>query len=82
MKPVLLYLPALDEALATNAPVILSLKRGISRKLNLPLVDLTQAVQAGGKALYLEADPVHFNQAGNEAIARRLLDILSPPAAR
>ena len=48
LKPVLLYLPALDEALATNAPAILSLKRGISRKLNLPLVDLTQAVQAGG----------------------------------
>jgi lysophospholipase L1-like esterase len=81
-KPVLLFLPALDEAGTTNSPAVLRLKRDISRKLSLPLVDLTPAVQAGGKKLYLEADPVHFNHAGNENIARQLFDIVSPLAAR
>jgi len=53
----------------------------VSRKLNVPLVDLTAEVQAGGNALYLEADPVHFNEAGNAIIARKLFEIVSPLAA-
>ena len=81
IKPVLLYLPSLEEAGATNAPPVLKVKRDISRQLNLPLVDITQEARTGGKGLYLEADPVHFNNAGNAMIARRLFETLSPPAA-
>ena len=82
VKPVLLYLPALDEARATNPPAILKVKRDISRKLNLPLVDLTTEVLARGNSLYLQADPVHFNAAGNATIARQLLDIVRPLATQ
>ena len=80
VKPVLLYLPSLEEANATNPPPVLKVKRGISRQLDLPLVDITPDVQTAGKGLYLEADPVHFNRAGNAMIARRLFETLSPPA--
>ena len=82
VKPVLLYLPALDEAGATNSPAILNVKRDISRKLNLPLLDLTSEVQLHGTSLYLQADPVHFNAAGNATIARQLLDSVRPLTAQ
>ncbi len=82
VKPVLLYLPALDEARATNSPAVLTVKRDISRRLNLPLVDLISEVQASGDSLYLQADPVHFNAAGNATIARQLLEIVRPLAAQ
>ena len=81
VRPVLLYLPSLDEARATNASMILNVKRDVSWKLNVPLVDLTAEVQAGGNALYLEADPVHFNAAANAIIARKLFEIISPLTA-
>ena len=82
VKPVLLYLPTLDEVGATNSPPVLSLKRDISHKLNLRLVDLTPEVQAHGASLYLQADPVHFNAAGNAIIARQLLETVKPLATQ
>ena len=82
VKPVLLYLPSLDEAQAADASMILKVKQEVSHKLKLPLVDLTSEARAGGKALYLDADPVHFNVSGNRAIAQRLFETLKPmPAA-
>ena len=81
VRPVLLYLPSLDEARATNATMILNVKREVSRKFNVPLVDLTPEAQAGGMELYLGADPVHFNAAANGIIARKLFEIVSPLAA-
>jgi len=80
VRPVLLYLPAFDRAGATNAEPILSAKREVSQRLQVPLLDLTTDVQTGGKILYLEADPVHFSNAGNEVIAQRLLETISPLA--
>jgi len=78
IKPVLLHLPAANEPGSTNSSTVLPLKRAISQELNVPLVDLTPEVQQAGNALYLQGDPVHFNSAGNEKIARRLFDIVSP----
>ena len=78
VKPVLIYLPALDEALSTNSPPVLLSKREVSQKLNVPLVDLTADMKAGRKWLYLEGDPVHFNDGGNEVIAQRLLEAIRP----
>ena len=81
VKPVLLYLPSLDEARATNATMILNVKRDVSSKFNVPLVDLTPEARAGGNELYLEADRVHFNEAGNAIIARKLFETVSPLTA-
>jgi len=82
VKPVLLYLPTLDEVGATNSPPVLGLKRDISHKLNLRLVDLTPELQAHGASLYLRADPVHFNAAGNAVIARQLFETVRPLATQ
>jgi lysophospholipase L1-like esterase len=37
---------------------------------------------AGDKPLYLDADPVHFNAAGNELIARALFESVTHLTAR
>ena len=73
----MLYLPGLDELGATNSPPVLRVKRDVHQKLNVPLVELTLDIQPQGKALYLEADPVHFNARGNQIIARRLLETVT-----
>ena len=44
---------------------------------SLNSVELTPDIQPQGKALYLEADPVHFNARGNQIIARRLLETVT-----
>lgn len=77
-KPILLYLPSLDEAQATNSSTVLNAKRDLSQKLNLPLVDLTHEVRTNGKSLYLDADPVHYNTLGNQLIAQRLFQAITP----
>ena len=76
IKPVLLYLPSLDEAQSTNSTTVLKVKRELGESLNLPVVDLTPAVRTNGKALYLEADPIHYNALGNSMIAQRLYESL------
>jgi len=78
LKPMLLYLPSLDEAQATNSSTVLNAKRDLSKKLNLPLVDLTPEARTNGKALYLDADPVHYNALGNQLIAQRLFEAITP----
>ena len=70
-KPVLLYLPMLENLTTTNS-LVAKVKRDVAQKLKIPLVDLTPDAQPEGKNLYLDADPVHFNARGNEIIARRL----------
>jgi len=81
VKPVLLYLPMLDELTATSPPGVLKVKREISGQLSIPLVEMTPDVQPMGKTLYLEADPVHLNAHGNEIIARRLFETVTNLAA-
>jgi hypothetical protein len=40
------------------------------------VVDLTPEVRTNGKALYLEADPIHYNALGNSMIAQQLFESL------
>jgi lysophospholipase L1-like esterase len=61
---------------------VLAAKLGASAKLSVPLVDLTPELAAGGKVLYLEADPVHLNAAGNAIVARRLFESITNGLAR
>ena len=74
VKPVLLYLPMAQDLNATNTPAILKVKQDVHNRLNVPLVDLTPDLRPEGKALYLEADPVHLNVRGNEIVSRRLFE--------
>jgi hypothetical protein len=76
VKPLLLHLPALDELNSTNLSRDLRIKSDVSRRLNVPLLDLTPDLRPGGKSLYLEADPVHPNAEANKIIAQRLLGTL------
>ena len=69
---VLLYIPTLEDLAATNPSRVLRAKQAVSAKLGAPLVDLTADLTPGGKALYLEADPVHLNSAGNMIVAERV----------
>lgn len=82
VKPVLLYLPQAGELESSAATSVLKAKRAISEKLGVPLVNVSADVKPEGKALYLDADPVHFNARGNELIARRLTEaaakVISP----
>lgn len=77
IKPVLLYLPTLDELESTNVSPVLKIKRQVSRELHLPLVDPTAALKPGLKGLYLEADPVHLNARGNKIVAQELFEAVS-----
>ena len=77
VKPVLLFLPSLDDLNSTNISSVLKEKRLVHSELNMPLVDLTPELLPRGKALYLEADPVHLNAAGNEIIAGKLFETLT-----
>jgi lysophospholipase L1-like esterase len=74
---VLLFQPWATELAATNAPTSLRVKRGIHERLQMPLLDLTPDLRAGGDELYLEADPVHLNARGNEIVGRRLFEAVN-----
>ncbi len=77
VKPVLLFLPSLNDLSSTNTPSVLKAKRLIHRELNVPLVDVTPELLPRAKALYLDADPVHLNADGNEIIAEKLFETLT-----
>ena len=74
VQPILLFQPALGDLSSTNASPVLVVKRGVAERSGVPLVDLTAELQTEGKALYLDADPVHLNARGNEIISRRLFE--------
>jgi len=73
----LLFLPTLDDLLSTNQSRVLRAKLAVNTNLGVPLVDLTRELSSGGKALYLEADPVHLNAQGNALVAERLFESLT-----
>lgn len=70
--PVLLYLPLADDTNAKLQGSLRAAKAEISQQLNVPFLDLTADVAGKGNALYLDADPVHFNAEGNQMIGQRL----------
>jgi lysophospholipase L1-like esterase len=74
IKPILLFLPTADELDGPDSAVLRA-KKSIAESLDLPLVEMTADLKAEGKALYLEADSVHFNARGNEMVAARLSEI-------
>ena len=69
-------MPRLDELGPTNEVSIRTIKREIGARRQVALVDVTAEVSLRGKALYLEADPVHFNAEGNAIIAQKILATL------
>lgn len=71
-RPVLLFLPTQDELAAQTPPGILTIKEQVAREHGVPLVDLTASARPRANELYLDGDPVHFNEAGNELIGRKL----------
>jgi lysophospholipase L1-like esterase len=92
VQPVLIYIPALDDLLATNAVTAhstnatnttsqlaraLRAKQQVHQDLKVPLIDLSPQLRAGNKALYLDADPVHLNAAGNAIIAQTLFQSIT-----
>jgi len=78
-RPVLLYLPTLDVLTGTNFSSIKRLKSEVASELSVPLVSVEPRQPAGAAVeLYLEGDPVHFNAAGNELVARELVKAIAP----
>lgn len=78
VKPVLLYMPTLTHIKTTNN--IDNVQRAttlVSQSLNVPLVDVSAAIAPQADALYMDADPVHFNVEGNQIIARQLFETVS-----
>lgn len=74
---VLVFIPTLEDLSNTNQSRVLVTKQAVSAKLDVSLLDLTPDLATGGKALYLEADPVHLNATGNELTARRLFQTVT-----
>ena len=74
VRPALLYSPDLREFTATNRQDILEVKRAAGIKFGVPVVDMTSELKPQGKALYLEADPVHLNAQGNAMVAEKLFE--------
>jgi hypothetical protein len=75
VKPVLLYMPtltSLKQSGETNN--VCRAKLLISQALNVPFVDTTPVLATKPEEWYLEADPVHFNVAGSQIIARTLFE--------
>jgi lysophospholipase L1-like esterase len=77
VRPVLLFLPSVDQLTATGRVNRLELKRAASVKFGVPLVDMTADLKPQGKALYLDADPVHLNAQGNAMVADRLFETIT-----
>jgi len=76
-QPVLLFLPTLDNLKSTNQSLVLRAKQAVSMSLSVPLADLTPGLSPEGKALYLEADPVHLNARGNGIVAQRIFETVT-----
>ena len=77
VKPLLLFIPTLDQLSATNSSNVLLAKTQVSRQCQVPLLDLTSDLKPRGIELYLEADPVHLNALGNDIVAQRLFESVS-----
>ncbi len=77
VQPVLLFLPTLNDLQSTNQSRVLRAKLAVAAALRVPLADLTSGLSSQGKALYLEADPVHLNARGNEIVAQQIIETIT-----
>jgi len=76
VKPLVLHTPVQTDLEKGVDGAVLPSKRQVAQKLNVPLVDPTEEMKDKTGSLFLEADPVHYNAAGSEIIARHLSDAL------
>ena len=74
VRSVLFFAPILSELEDTNACAVLKVKRKVADEFSAPLVDVSADLRPQGKALYLDADPVHLTATGNEMVALRLFE--------
>jgi lysophospholipase L1-like esterase len=72
IKPVLLYIPTIGYLRDPDSDHILKIEMLVSRKLSVPLVDMTDDIRPKGKDLFLEGDAAHLNVAGNQFVAQHL----------
>jgi len=78
VKPILLCLPMLTSLKTpSESNNVWRAKKAVSQSLNVPLLDISPELAPKAGSLYLEADPVHFNAAGNQIIARKLFENVS-----
>ena len=80
VQPVLVYIPTQTILLQPTSNAftdVLRAKTAVGKKLNVPMLDLTPDLFPKVNDLYLEADPVHPNAAGNEIIGRRLAEVIT-----
>jgi lysophospholipase L1-like esterase len=77
VQPLVIYLPQLDELQGPSLLSMHKVKTELCQQMGLPFLDFTPLLRAQGKALYLDADPVHLNAAGNKIVAGRLRDEIS-----
>jgi len=82
VQSILLYLPTVSEATATNRSDVYKVKSAAGAKFGVPLVDLTADLKPRGNALYLEADPVHLDAQGNAMVAERLFETFTNSLTR
>ena len=80
VQAVLVYLPTQDTLFGSNTNFngILRSEQRASNEFHVPLLDLSEDLRPRAKDLYLDADPVHLNAAGNEIVGRRLFEVVSP----
>ncbi|MCX6875045.1 MAG: hypothetical protein NTW21_14730 [Verrucomicrobia bacterium] len=81
VQPVLMFIPTQTELLTPTTASCgdaLRWKQSVSQQLNVPLLDLTPDLQPQASELYLDADPVHLNAAGNKIIGCRLFEVVNP----
>ncbi|MEJ2722275.1 MAG: GDSL-type esterase/lipase family protein [bacterium] len=72
---ILLHLPTEGETSAKR-PTVWNAKYDAALKYGVPFVDVTDAFLASKEKLFLQADPLHQNAAGNRIIAGRLFQVL------
>jgi lysophospholipase L1-like esterase len=78
---VLLYIPRQNESGDTLHRPLLAAQRAVATKYECSLVDLTDDFGRATNSLFLEADPIHPNPAGNVSIANSLFSTISSSAA-
>ncbi len=74
-KPVVMYIPRLDELEAGKESNVQQAKREICQRLGVPFLDLTPDLKAGAGGLYLPADPVHLNDKGCAIVGAKLVEL-------
>jgi lysophospholipase L1-like esterase len=79
IKPILLHIPSIEQLADSTPNNVLTAKNEVSKRLNVPFVDMTMNLKGKEQELFLEGDHAHLNAAGNELVAQRLFPILSNP---